>query len=314
MTGASAGGRTSSAALVGGLYFVLACVFWGMNIPLTAELFKTFDPFWLGFIRVSLAALILAGMLLLSKGKGNLRSPIPLWRIMILGGLASCFFTLYNLGLRYTNTLTAAAILAGSPVYGAVVSRFMTGGRLQTGFWGAAVLTLIGAGVAIYGRARASGQSFHLQGGEILIVLGISAWAAYSILSVRWFEAETPQLRRTFLSLGAASVWLLLWWALAYAVGIAGPGNFNPDGTALTYLLLTAFLATVMGIVAWGHGVARLGVSTGMMWQNTVPVFAVLISLVFFSVIPLPEQVLGGAIVLAGVVYMQWQQIREQAT
>jgi drug/metabolite transporter (DMT)-like permease len=51
-----------------------------------------------------------------------------------------------------------------------------------------------------------------------------------------------------------------------------------------------------------------------MMWQNTVPVFAVLISLVFFSVIPLPEQVLGGAIVLAGVVYMQWQQLREQAT
>ena len=201
--------RVPSAALVGGLYFVLACVFWGMNIPLTAELFKTFDPFWLGFIRVSLAALILAGMLLLSKGKGNLRSPIPLWRIMILGGLASCFFTLYNLGLRYTNTITAAAILAGSPVYGAVVSRFMTGGRLQKGFWGAAVLTLIGAGVAIYGRARASGQSFHLQGGEILIVLGISAWAAYSILSVRWFEAETPQLRRTFLSLGAASVWLL---------------------------------------------------------------------------------------------------------
>jgi drug/metabolite transporter (DMT)-like permease len=46
------------------------------------------------------------------------------------------------------------------------------------------------------------------------------------------------------------------------------------------------------------------------MWQNTVPVFAVLISLLVFSVRPLPEQVIGGLVVLAGVLYMQWQRMR----
>lgn len=41
-----------------------------------------------------------------------------------------------------------------------------------------------------------------------------------------------------------------------------------------------------------------------------VPVFAVLISLLFFGVQPLAEQLIGGAVVLAGVLYMQWQRAR----
>jgi hypothetical protein len=41
--------------------------------------------------------------------------------------------------------LTVAALSAGSPVYVAVVSRLMTGARLERGFWGATVLTLVGA-------------------------------------------------------------------------------------------------------------------------------------------------------------------------
>jgi drug/metabolite transporter (DMT)-like permease len=65
-----------------------------------------------------------------------------------------------------------------------------------------------------------------------------------------------------------------------------------------------------LGAVAWNTGVARLGINAGVMWQNTVPVFAVLISLLVFSVIPLPEQIVGGLVVLAGVLYMQWQRMR----
>ena len=41
-----------------------------------------------------------------------------------------------------------------------------------------------------------------------------------------------------------------------------------------------------------------------------VPVFAVLLSMLLFGVSPLAEQVIGGAVVLAGVLYMQWQRVR----
>ena len=84
----------------------------------------------------------------------------------------------------------------------------MTGARLERGFWGATTLTLIGAGIAIWGRARAAvpsleaptGAGFSLFGGELLVVLGICSWTAYSILAQRWFAPSTPQLRRTYLT------------------------------------------------------------------------------------------------------------------
>jgi drug/metabolite transporter (DMT)-like permease len=56
--------------------------------------------------------------------------------------------------------------------------------------------------------------------------------------------------------------------------------------------------------------VARLGIAAGAMWQNTVPVFAVLISLAFFGVVPTASEVAGGAVVLCGVAYMQWRTMR----
>lgn len=75
--------------------------------------------------------------------------------------------------------MTVATISAGSPVYMAVVSRLMTGARLERGFWGATALTLIGTGIAMLGRARAglfgggaSGASLGPQGGALLVVLG----------------------------------------------------------------------------------------------------------------------------------------------
>jgi drug/metabolite transporter (DMT)-like permease len=299
----------------GTLAYLAACLLFGLNLPLSAELLKHFDPFWLSPLRYLVSAVMLAGMLLLTLGPRQLRSPVPLWRVAVLSLCVAAFLVLYNLGLYRSGPLTVAAISAGSPVYVAVVSRLMTGARLERGFWGATVLTLVGAGIAISGRAGSAGvggtaQAFSLGGGEILVVLGICSWTAYSILAQRWFEPGTPQLRRTFLTTVGALPWLLLFWAGARAIGLVGPPNLNPAPVQVAQLLVAAVFCTGLATVAWNIGVNRLGIQSGGLWQNTVPVFAVLIALLVFGVQPLAEQLVGGAVVLAGVLYMQWQRLR----
>jgi len=303
------------AVWAGTLAYLAACLLFGLNLPLSAELLKHFDPFWVSPLRYLVSAAMLGCMLLLSLGPRQLRSPIPLWRVAVLSLCVAAFLVLYNLGLYRSGPLTVAAISAGSPVYVAVVSRLMTGARLERGFWGATVLTLVGAGIAISGRARAVTPdgvdiAFSLQGGEILVVLGICSWTAYSILAQRWFEPGTPQLRRTFLTTVGALPWLLLFWAGARASGLVGPPNLQPTPPQVAQLLVAAVFCTGLATVAWNIGVNRLGIQTGGLWQNTVPVFAVLIALLFFGVQPLAEQLIGGAVVLAGVMYMQWQRVR----
>lgn len=323
MGGRSGSGTTgpadlaSRATLIGSGGFLFATLLWGLNLPLTAALLKHFDPFWVSPLRYGVATVLLGAMLVLSLGPRQLRSPIPLWRVAVLSLCVAGFLVLYNLGLYRTHPMTVAAISAGSPVYVAVVSRLMTGARLERGFWGATVLTLIGAGIAILGRARAGlasgesgGATFSLQGGELLVVLGICSWTAYSILAQRWFEPGTPQLRRTYLTTIGALPWLLLFWAGARLIGLVGPPNLDPAPLPLLQLLVAAVFCTALATVAWNTGVNRLGIQTGGLWQNMVPVFAVLISMLFFGVEPLAEQLIGGAVVLVGVLYMQWHKVR----
>ncbi len=304
------------AALVGTAGYLFAAVLWGLNLPLSAALLQHFDPFWVSPLRYVVASLLLGAMVLASLGPQRLRSPIPLWRVAVLSLCVAGFLVLYNLGLFRTHPMTVAAISAGSPVYVAVVSRLMTGARLERGFWGATLLTLIGAGIAVLGRAKAAAaagavptaSAFSLQGGELLVVLGICSWTAYSILAQRWFTPATGQLQRTWLTTIGALPWLLLFWALARASGVVGAPNLQPAPLPVLQLLVAAVFCTALATVAWNTGVNRLGIQTGGMWQNTVPVFAVLISLLFFGVQPLAEQLIGGAVVLAGVLYMQWQR------
>jgi drug/metabolite transporter (DMT)-like permease len=299
------------AALIGTGGYLFASVLWGLNLPLSAALLKHFDPFWVSPLRYVLASVLLGGMLAVGLGVRQLRSPIPLWRLAVLSLFVALFLVLYNLALYHSNVMTVAALSAGSPVYVAVVSKLMTGARLERGFWGATALTLIGAAIAIGGRSRAGGgAAFGVQGGEVLVVLAICSWTAYSILAQRWFVPQTPQLRRTYLTTIGALPWLLLFWAVARSAGLVGAPNLQPAALPVLQLLVAAVFCTALATVAWNTGVNRLGIQTGGMWQNTVPVFAVLISLLFFGVQPLAEQLLGGAVVLAGVIYMPWQRMR----
>jgi drug/metabolite transporter (DMT)-like permease len=298
-----------SSALVGTLGYLSASALWGLNLPLSAALLQHFDPYWVSPLRYVLATLLLGGMVALSMGLRQLRSPIPPWRVALLSLCVALFLLLYNLGLYLSHPMTVAAISAGSPVYVAVVSKLMTGAPLQRGFWGATALTLIGAAIAISGRAQAGGR-LALGGGEVLVVAGICSWTVYSILAQRWFPPATPQLRRTYLTTVWALPWLLLIWALARAIGLAPEPNLHPGPVPLLQLGVAAVFCTALATVAWNTGVNRLGIQTGGVWQNTIPVFAVLISLLFFGVMPLAEQLIGGAVVLAGVLYMQWQRGR----
>ena len=301
---------SGSALLVGTASYLVACVFWGLNIPLTAILFRTFDPFFLAPLRVGLASIVLGLMMVGALGARAFGPGLGVgaMRFAVMTLAMASFFVLYNLGLRYTNPITAAAIMAGSPVYGAITLRLMTGARLEKGFWGAAALTVLGAGIAIYGRADDTGQGLRLQGGELLVVASLASWTIYSILAQRWFDPAVPQLRRTFLATFGTFFWLVPCWALVRAAGLVGPPNLSPGPEAILWLTVTAVFSTALGAFAWNIGVNRIGVAIGSLWQNTVPVFAVLISLLF-GIVPTAEQVVGGAVVIAGVLYMQWRKM-----
>ena len=54
-----------SSSLIGTLGYLSACLLFGLNLPLSAELLRHFDPFWVSSLRYVLAALLLGTMVAL---------------------------------------------------------------------------------------------------------------------------------------------------------------------------------------------------------------------------------------------------------
>lgn len=298
-----------SGLALGTACYLFAAVFWGMNVPMTAELFNWLDPFFLIPLRIGIGTTLLALIAVAAHGVAAIRLGAPLPRLALMSLAMASFFTLYNVGLKYTHPVTAAALMAGSPVYAAVTMRLFARAPLERGFWGGAALTLLGGLIAIWGRASESDHWLELQGGEPMIVLSYACWTLYSLYAQRWFPSETPQLQRTYAASLGAVFWLTISWCVMRAAGIAGPAVFSTEPRAIALLLATALLSSSLAILAWNIGVSRVGLLAGMLWQNTVPVFAVLIAMLF-GFHPSLEQAIGGGIVMAGVLYMQWRKFR----
>ncbi|MEZ5740576.1 MAG: DMT family transporter [Burkholderiaceae bacterium] len=288
------------------MFYLFATVFWGMNIPMTAILLDTFDPFFLATVRTLLAALTLALVIALSHGRQGFVLDIRLGHFLLTSLAFAAFLVLYNLGLRYTEPIPAAAIMAGTPVYAAIVMRLVAGTRLEPGFGIAALLTVIGGLIAVAGQIGAP-LVWQSQGGEGLILLAFVCWNLYTLGSQKWFGRRAGQLGRTCAGLFGASLWLIPAWFGLHALEIAPAPETDPPAQALWLLVLTAVFATALGVMLWNEGVSRLGLPTGALWQNMVPVFAIAVAmLIGFE--PTIQQLVGGAIVLAGVLSMQWRK------
>lgn len=288
-------------------WLLAAAAFWGANVPLTAQLLDTFDAYFLSLLRCMLAVTVTGALMLALEGAASLRTALPLRRWAGLSLAMASFYWLYNLSLAHTHPITASAIAAGSPVYAAILLKLMVRAPLARGFVGAALLTIVGAGIAVAGRALASNQAVTLEGGEPLLVIALFCWTLYSYLAQRWFPPGVSQLQRTFVSMTGALVWLTIGWAGMRLGGWLGPANLQPGPQAIVYLVITSVFATAVGSVAWNIGVNRSGLAVGSLWQNTVPVFSVLIAM-GFGMQPTVYQVAGGLLIIAGVLYMQWRQ------
>lgn len=303
-----AAGDPRQAWILGTAFFAFSAVFWGMNVPMTTRMFATWDAYFLAPARLVIASAVLALLVLATRGARELAWPIRPGRALLIALPMAAFFVAYNLGLQYSNPITAAAVMAGAPVYAALTLRVLTGARLERGFAPAALLTGIGAWIAVQGRPGMAGTSFGFGGGELLIVLAFICWNVYTIASQRWFPPDTAQLRRTYVASVASLPWLVGAWLLVWQAGVVEAPRLDPDAEATALLLVTAIFATALSIFSWNMGVQRAGLAAGSLWQNMVPVFAVLVSMLY-GIYPSAQQIAGGIIVLGGVLYMQWRRL-----
>lgn len=291
------GGRRTNARGTGRrsaiLFLVLATLFWAINYVVGAAALAEFSPLELTASRWVLAAPVLLILAAVIERPDWRRVARALPRLAVLGliGVAGYNLLLYT-ALQFTTPSGAALVNAANP------GLILLGGALlaRTRLRGAAVAGLLLGFVGVMIVLVAGGDhplAVSAGPGEGLMVLAIVAWTVYS-LAGRWVS-DVPPITATAVQ---ASVIAVLCTPVAAVV--PGPAHDGVTASGLIALLVVAALPSVGSYLLWNSALRVIPAGEAGLFLNLITVFVVVIGL-FLGSVPSPADLIGGAMILAGV-------------
>jgi len=293
--------------LLANIGLLVAAFGWGSQIPVLNELFGRWDPYFLAAARYVLAVPLLLAILVVLEPSGAVLRPLRDARIWLLGLALGAFVPLYTLGIAHADPNTAAIVGSTGPAVAAIVGWACFGLPFDRSMVPAIVLAMAGGILATY-RPNAAGGPFDLRGGELLILLASGCWAWYSLAAQRWLS-QWSQLRISCITMVPGAAISVLVYLAAAAAGSAVLPPPAPTGPLdVGFFAWMTVMAVIAGLLGWNYGVRQLGVVVASLFLNFVPAFTILITTLQGRP-PTLMQLLGGALVLAGVLQAQLRHL-----
>ncbi len=253
--------------------------------PLLIRLLPRLDAFSIGFYRLFLAGLIMAGVgLLLGWRMWNVG-----WREMILGALFGAHFAAFILSVKHTTVMNASVIVNTTPAFTALISWTLFGLRPSYRSVAGIVLGILGIAMLFSEGLRISGGFL----GEAEALAGALFWAAYLNLG-RVVRIRAGDLR------SIPSIYLLSSMFLL-ALTLPGGGPMNPDAVELLILLAMAIIPTCLGHTLHFSSLKGLRPYQTSALALLEPVTASVLAIPLFNEIPTPLSILGAMVVLASI-------------
>ena len=273
-------------------------VFWAGNFIVVKGAIGILPPIGFTFLRYCLAAVTLLVLLRVREGairlpRGDIRS------IALLGVIGfGCYQVLWPVALQTIPAGDSALLIATTPVITALLA-------MATGADTPNAVKLIGAFVSLAGVALviAAGQGLSIGGslvGDVLTLVAAGCWAIYSVFGATILRRHSPLMTTT---------WAIIAGTLFMApLGIAQLATADLSADLATDALPVLLAIIYSGTLAAGfanvivlHGVKLLGPTRVTALQFLVTPLAVVFAAVLLGETIGPVQVLGGAIILAGV-------------
>jgi drug/metabolite transporter (DMT)-like permease len=222
-----------------------------------------------------------------------------LGRVLLLGFLVvpvnqGCF--LY--GLQYTTATHASLLYALTPLVVLLLARRLLGEtRVRDKLIG---ISTAFAGVVAILLERGLEHELTVAAGDGIILVAVVAWAAYTVLSKPLLERYPPVM---------VTSWVIVAGSLMFLPAAFLPGALPPASklTAPVWggLLYLAIGTSVIAYPLWLYALRRLEASRVAITANTQPVITGVLSWLIFGERFSAVFVLGAALVLAGVTWVE---------
>jgi drug/metabolite transporter (DMT)-like permease len=279
------------------LALLLIATLWG-TFPATGKLaVEDLPPVFLTAVRGVIASAFLVALLRRSGaetvrglGADSLRA------FVILGVLGLALSTqLSYLGYAYTTAANAAILQAATPVIVAVGARLYLGERLRRRQQAGVALSSLGVLLVVTDGRLVVLRVETLRAGDFITLVGLVAWAAYTIYGKRVILTHSPALTTTAAYVAGTCV-------LVAEAALTAPLFPRPVMSARAWAVVVyhAFFGAVAHIW-WYRAVERVGASRSAVFLNVTPIVGVLLAFVLLAEPIGIWEVLGTTLVLAGV-------------
>jgi drug/metabolite transporter (DMT)-like permease len=290
------------------IVLLCAALIWGSMIPVLSALAQHYDIWLLSWLRYVLGTPVLWVAVMFSARPVLAPAPLRPGRLLKLGAAMAVFSVLYTFGVAHSHPATAAIVLMCGPITATLLSRIMLGAIMPPGFPVTLAVVVGGGVIVVLGTPGRLDGGLGLRGGEILLIVAQICWNWYSIRAQQWL-ADRGQIALSALTTSVASVLLAAVCAVVWlAGGIEVPAR-APTATEVGMMLWIGLLGVAAAILLWNTGVSLVGVAVASLFSNSAPVFAIGLA-ALMGAEPGWLQLVGGAIVMAGIAFHQLRQMR----
>ena len=261
------------------LLLALCALFWAGNFVLARAMHEAIPPFALAFWRWALATVLILPFVFqpLVRQWPLLRAHLLRMLILALLGVSG-FNTFVYLGLQTTTATNGVLLQSTMPVQILLLNWLLFRHAFRVGELGAVLLSMSGVAVIVSGGEpmRLFAGDWNL--GDLWILAAALVWALYSVL-LRW---RPPGLdSRAFLgfTLLAGTVVLAPFFLVET---LTGPSPQWGLPTVLTVVYVAIF-PSALAYLFWNRGVEAVGANRAGHFVHLMPVFGVLMAVVFLG-------------------------------
>jgi len=275
---------------------VLAMAFWATNFAFSPVVLDAVGAIQLTGSRWFIAIIVLIPLALITE-KVTRAVIVGEWKIHVvqalLGYVGYTLLLYYALGV--TSPVTASVLVALNPATIAIAARFILHENMSVNTIVGIAISIVGALVVVFGGGIAGGFAFSY--GDVLLLIATVMWTAYSMLAPR---VQTPPITATAVQATISGIIMIPFMAIDIAWG--NTAWFTMDGFDWLGVLWIGLIPSAGAYFLWNISSDWIGPTRTGAFLNIIPVFTALFVVAFGGSVT-PTQVLGGALVLAGVSY-----------
>jgi drug/metabolite transporter (DMT)-like permease len=270
-------------------------VFWSGVFPAVNIVLRSMGLFTSVFLRFACAALVLLAILYVRRGRLPGLSPRELVLVVGLGLMGiTVYNTLFTAGLGLVEASRAALIVPTNPAFTALFAALILKERLGGVRAVGVALCVLGA-LWVLGRGDPrTFASLEFGLGELILVLCIFIWSAYTLLGRVALSTLSPlALTAYVMAVGTLPLAVPAWIEASPLSQVTWQ-----SWVALGYLVV---FGTVIPFLWFYEGVQALGAARASQFINLVPPLAVAESVLLLGEALTPALYVGSALVVLGL-------------